>query len=178
MKTSLITLMLALSGFLLGCSQIKVSAYQKNEPKLVLENFFNGQLSASGILKDRKGLVTRFFNVDIQASWQDGVGTLVEDFIFDDGEKQQRIWTLTKISENKYEAHAADVKRKTTIEVSGNSMFMEYVLIVPYNDSTIDITIDDRMYLVNEHLLINESKMTKFGFSVGEINLVIQHVNQ
>jgi len=70
------------------------------------------------------------------------------------------------------------VKRKTVIDVSGNTMFMKYILIVPYKDSTIDITIDDRMYLVNDHLLINESKMTKFGFEVGEINLVIQHVNQ
>ncbi|BCE03024.1 hypothetical protein TYM08_P3087 [Marinicellulosiphila megalodicopiae] len=154
-----------------------VSVYKENTPKLILEEFFKGQLSASGILKDRKGLVTRYFNVDIQASWEGKVGTLVEDFVFDDGEKQQRIWTLTKISESKYEASAADVKRKTIIDVAGNSMFMKYVLIVPYKDSTIDITIDDRMYLVNEHTLINESNMTKFGFNVGEINLVIQHVN-
>jgi len=173
----LVMSLLITSGLLLGCGQMHVNVYEKNEPKLILEEFFQGKLSASGILKDRKGAVTRYFNVDIQASWDNEVGTLIEDFVFDDGETQQRIWTLTKVSENKYKAYAGDIKKTTTIEVSGNSMFMKYVLIVPYKDSTIDITIDDRMYLVNEHTLINESKMTKFNFEVGEINLVIQHAN-
>jgi len=168
---------LILSFLLFGCGQIHVNDYENNEPKLILEEFFEGKLTASGILKDSKGLVTRYFNVKIQASWKDGVGTLDEDFIFDDGEQQKRIWTLKKISENKYEASAGDIKHKTIIDVSGNSMFMEYILIVPYKDSTIDITIDDRMYLVNKNTLINESSMTKFGFNVGEINLVIQHAN-
>ena len=52
-------------------------------------------------------------------------------------------------------------------------MFLEYILKVPYGNSDIDIKIDDRMYLVTPNILINESEMTKFGFRVGEINLVI-----
>lgn len=158
-----------------SCSQLHVSVYKDNKPTLILEEFFQGQLTASGILKNRKGQVTRFFNVDITATWQGDVGTLVEDFVFDDGEIQQRIWTLTKLNDTTYQAHAGDVKAPTLIHVSGNSMFMTYVLIVPYKDSTLDITIDDRMYLVNKKTLINESSMTKFGIDVGEINLVIQH---
>ena len=52
-------------------------------------------------------------------------------------------------------------------------MFLDYVLRIPYGDGTLDLRIDDRMYLVHPDVLINESTMTKFGFYVGEILLVI-----
>jgi hypothetical protein len=50
------------------------------------------------------------------------------------------------------------------------------VLRIPYGDGTLDLTIDDRMYLVRPDVLINESKMKKFGFGVGEILLVIRRI--
>lgn len=47
-----------------------------NQPKLNPQPFFNGQLTAHGIIKDRAGKVIRYFNVDFNACWVDGVGTL------------------------------------------------------------------------------------------------------
>jgi hypothetical protein len=61
-----------------------------------------------------------------------------------------------------------------TLEVAGNSVFLDYVLRVPYNGDSIDLRIDDRMYLVSERVLLNESIMTKWGFEVGSIMLVIE----
>ena len=58
--------------------------------------------------------------------------------------------------------------------MAGNAMFLDYVLRIPYGDSTIDLRIDDRMYLVNPNTLMNESRMIKYGFEVGEILLVIE----
>ena len=56
-------------------------------------------------------------------------------------------------------------------------MFLDYVLRVPYKDGTIDVRIDDRMYLVTPDTLINESVMRKFGFRVGEILLSIERID-
>jgi predicted NAD/FAD-binding protein len=61
-----------------------------------------------------------------------------------------------------------------TLEVAGNSVFLDYVLRVPYNGDSIDLRIDDRMYLVSERVLLIESIMTKWGFEVGSIMLVIE----
>ena len=36
-------------------------------------------------MKDFRGSVIRYFNADIHASWNEGIGTLVEDFVFDNG---------------------------------------------------------------------------------------------
>ena len=164
---------------LASCSSVEVGVYSDNQPKLVAEEFFNGRLTAHGIVKDMGGKVIRHFNAEINAYWQEGIGTLEEDFVFDDGEKQRRVWKLTPNGETvdgnrRYIGTAGDVIGESDATVAGNSLFMEYVLRIPYNDSTLDITIDDRMYLVSPTVVINESTMKKFGVTVGQILLVIE----
>ncbi len=157
-----------------GCAGVRVTDYAGNEPAFDPVAFFDGSLTAHGVVKDRGGRVIRYFNADIKAYWQVGIGTLEEDFVFDDGEKQRRVWTLTPAGADRYVGTAGDVVGEGEITVAGNSMFLEYVLRIPYGDGTLDLTIDDRMYLVHPDVLINESKMKKFGFGVGEILLVIK----
>ena len=157
-----------------ACSAVQVQDYADNQPALNPETFFDGQLSAHGVIKDRDGKVTRYFNVAIKAYWRDGVGTLEEDFVFNDGEQDRRVWTLTPAGKDRYIGTAGDVVGDGAISIAGNSMFLDYVLRIPHGDGTLDLRIDDRMYLVSPDVLINESRMIKFGFTVGEILLVIR----
>tara|TARA_R110002110_G_scaffold415561_2_gene650815 strand:+ start:15094 stop:15642 length:549 start_codon:yes stop_codon:yes gene_type:complete len=165
--------LLALLVLQAACSTTTVQDYAGNTPAFVAEEFFDGQLSAHGIIKDRSGKVIRYFNADIKAYWQGGVGTLEEDFIFDDGELDRRVWTLSPDGNGGYIGTAGDVVGDGRISTAGNSMFLNYVLRIPYNGDTLDLRIDDRMYLVSPNILINESRMIKFGLTVGEIVLVI-----
>ena len=167
------TLLLAMS-LLSGCGSVTVRDYADNSPVLDPETFFDGYLTAHGVIKDRGGKVIRYFNADITAYWKDGVGTLEEDFVFDDGEKQRRVWTLTPDGPGRYIGTAGDVVGDGAVTFAGNSMFLDYVLQIPWNDGALDLRIDDRMYLVNPNTLINESAMNKFGIKVGQILLVIE----
>ena len=162
------------AALLSGCSAVTVEEYSGNTPVFQPERFFEGDLSAHGVIKDRGGRVIRRFTADINAYWQDGVGTLEEDFVFDDGELDRRVWTLRQTGPGRYTGTAGDVVGEGEIEVAGNSMFLAYVLRIPFGDDTLDLRIDDRMYLVDDHVLVNESRMYKFGFRVGEILLVIR----
>ncbi len=160
--------------FIIGCSTIKVNEYADRKPLMIPEDFFNGQLSAHGVIKNRAGKVVRYFNADINAWWEGDKGTLEEDFIFDNGETQRRVWILTRQEDGSYIGTAGDVLGEATGRIAGNSMFLEYVLEVPHGEGTISLTMDDRMYLVEPQTLVNESVMYKFGFRVGEVILVIR----
>jgi hypothetical protein len=157
-----------------ACSSVTIDEYADNKPLLVPEKFFDGQLSAHGIVKDRGGQVIRYFSAKIKADWVDGIGTLDESFVFDDGEQQTRVWKLKPQPDGSYVATAGDVIGEGKMKAAGNSLFLDYVLRIPYGDGTIDLRIDDRMYLVSERVLLNESVMTKWGFKVGQITLVIE----
>jgi len=160
-------------GVLTACSSAQVGDYSDFRPRLEIEKFFDGRLSAHGVVKDRGGRVIRTFNADIDASWAEGVGTLTEDFVFDDGETQRRVWTLRRDGEGAYIGTAGDVVGEGRLQQAGNSVFLDYVLQVPYGDGSVDVRVDDRMYLVAPDVLINESRMSKFGWRVGNLVLVI-----
>lgn len=162
---------------LTACSNVEVDDYQGIKPTFNVETFFSGKLKAHGIVKNRQGRMIRHFSADIDAYWEGGVGTLEEVFIFNDGERQERIWTLKKSGDSgSYIATAGDVIGEGTLASSGNAVFLKYVLRVPYKGSTIDVTVDDRMYLVSDDTLINESALYKFGFNVGEVVLTIRRI--
>ena len=165
----IIAAFLALSA----CSNITVQDYSEGHPEFTPEGFFDGKLTAHGVVMNRAGLVTRHFNADIDAYWRDGIGTLDEDFLFDDGEVQKRIWTLTPDGQGGYIGRAGDVVGDGALNYSGNAIFLDYVLRVPYGDGTIDLRVDDRMYLVSDNVLVNESRLSKFGINVGRILLTI-----
>ena len=159
---------------LTSCSSVDIENYKDNVPELNLASWFNGNLSASGIVKNRSGVVTRYFNASIEASWDKGVGTLKEKFVFSDGEVQYRTWTLKEKSKNIYAATANDVVGESEAKVAGNALFMNYILTVTYKDGSLNLNVDDKMYLVNESTLINESTLTKFGIEVAYVKLVIK----
>lgn len=161
-----------------GCAGPALTDYSDNQPRLIPKEFFQGDLTARGVVKDYFGKVIRTFDADITASWNDqGVGTLDEVFRYNDGETQTRTWTLTPVQKNgktAYRATAGDVVEPGTMAFDGNAIHMNYVLRVPYDGDTLDVRMDDWMYATTPDTVINETEMSIWGFQVGEIVLVIQ----
>ena len=111
---------------LAACSSTGVTYYADQLPKLVLEVFFDGNLEAYDVVKDWRGRVIRKFEADIIAYWGRGVGTLEEDFIFDDGEIDRRVWTLNPLDQGRYSGIADDVVGESDVAVEGNSAFFVF----------------------------------------------------
>lgn len=165
---------MALMATLTACSSITADDYVQNRPLLNIAEYFSGNLTAHGIIKNRAGKVTRYFNVDMAGKWDDsGRGTLTEHFTYDDGEYQQRIWSLTPDATGSYWGDADDVKAPAKMHTSGNALFMRYKLEIPFGKTTLYINVDDRMYLTDSDSLVSESQLSKFGINVGSILLVI-----
>jgi hypothetical protein len=80
---------------------------------------------------------------------------------------------LQPVGHGDYSGTAGDVVGKATLSSAGNSVFLDYTLRVPYGDGSIDVHVDDRMYLLSDSVLLNESVMSKLGVRVGSILLVI-----
>ena len=163
--------------FFISCSSIDIDEYENRQPSITLESFFSGELVAYGIVRNRSGKVTRYFQASLKGSWVDGVGTLDEVFFFDDGEKQTRVWTMKPQQQGTYIGTASDVIGEAKIETSGNAIRLNYNLEVPYKDDKITLSMDDWMYQVVPGVVINETVMKKFGFTVGKVTLVIMRTD-
>ena len=55
---------------------MKIEDFKGKQPKFTLEQYFNGETRAWGIVKDRFGNIRRQFSVDMTGSWDGQVLTL------------------------------------------------------------------------------------------------------
>lgn len=157
-----------------GCSKMQIEDFTNKTPKFIPEEYFNGPLIAYGMVKDRSGKIIKTFKGELVGSWdENGVGTLDEKFVYDNGEKQTRVWTLTPTQKNSYIGTAGDIVGEAQMKVNGNTVMMDYTMTVPYNDFTIDINVRDWLHLQEDGVILNHSKMKKFGFVVGELVITI-----
>ena len=97
---------------------------------------------------------------------------LNEDFIWNDGEKQNRRWVIKKIGENKYEGTASDVVGIAKGVSYGSAFKFEYDLIIPYKNKKIKVSFDDWIFQQDEKVAINKATISKFGFKVGELTVL------
>ena len=167
------TFILILFFFLTGCvNNMKPSDFKDQEPRLVIENFLSGKVKAWGILQNRSGKVIRQFSADLNGKWDGKQLILDEKFIWSDGEIQKRKWTIKKLNENRYEGEASDVVGKAIGYSYGPAFKFEYVLLVPVKSRKIKIKFDDWIFKQDDKIAINRAKMTKFGFTVGELTVM------
>ena len=172
----LLTACLLTAGFsLTGCSSIQPKDYAGETPKLSLESFFNGTLDVHGMVHDRSGKVLRRFTMVMNASWNGSVGTLNEELLWSDGEKESKTWILTKTAEGKYEGTMGDVVGRATTEVSGNAFQMLYVVKVPVGKGedrkVYEFDVEDWMHMIDDKTLLSRTTMTKFGVRVANVTV-------
>lgn len=172
------TVVLALLALgLMSCSSASIDDYANTTPKLDLAEFFDGKLTAAGIVQDFSGKVTRKFTVTMEAHWSDTPqgkqGVINEWFVYDDGEKQTRVWTITDQGNGSYLGTANDILGIAQGESKGSALRWRYDMLLAVDDSEYEVHFDDWMFLVDQNTIINKSDIIKFGITVAEVTLVI-----
>lgn len=160
-----------------GCSSNSLEEYKGTTPKADIKEYFNGPIKAWGIVQDWRGRVTRRFDIEMVGKWEGDRGTLTEHFEYYDGKTQDRVWTIRKLADGRYEGTAPDVLDKATGESEGSAVRWNYVMDLPVDDTTYRIRFDDWMWVMNDGVLINRSYLKKFGITVSELTIFMQKQN-
>lgn len=159
---------------LASCGGDKLAHYQDMQPGMDIREYFNGSIKAWGIVQDWSGKVVSRFDVEMAGVWEGDVGTLTEDFNYYDGSTQQRVWTITRQGDGQFTGKAGDIIGEAKGTQTGNAVNWSYVMDVPVDDTTYRLHFDDWMWLMNDGVLINRTKMKKFGITVAELTLFMQ----
>lgn len=173
-----IGLLSAILFMLAGCDGMNIEDYRGSEPALTLEDYFDGKTRAWGLFQDRFGNVRRQFVVDIDGQWDGKTLTLTEDFTYDDGETETRIWRLTKIGEGRYEGRSDDVVGTAIVRSEGKAAYLSYLIDLKIGDGKQRLRFDDWMFRQDDGALINRATVTKFGIKVGEVTLFFQRIKE
>tara|TARA_B100001250_G_scaffold394952_1_gene399383 strand:+ start:849 stop:1316 length:468 start_codon:yes stop_codon:yes gene_type:complete len=150
---------------------MKPEDFKGTKPIIKIEEYFNGQVKAWGLLQNRNGKVTRQFKADMFGQFENGILTLEEDFYWTDGEKQKRTWKIEKLDDNNYKGSAPDVIGNAKGYQYGSAFKFEYDLLIPFKSKKIKVSFDDWIFKQDDKVAINRATLTKFGIKVGELTV-------
>jgi hypothetical protein len=139
-----------------------------------LQEFFEGRVTAKGQFQDIFGTVRRRFDVEIEGTWDGETLRLVEDFIYEDGSTEQRVWTLRQTGPETWEGTAPGVIGVATGEERGDTFNWKYEIDLPVPDGTLRVTFDDWMWDLGDGRVLNRAYMKRFGLDIGEVLIAFE----
>lgn len=164
------SLLLSLSLLLSGCG-VALEEYQQARPQVDIFSWFSGDSRAWGMVQDYSGKQIRRFEVAIHGEVVGDTLTLNEQFVYDDGEKQTRIWRIRRLEDGGYVGTADDIEGVATGRASGNAFNWRYTMTVKTDDSSYRLNFDDWIFQQDAHHLMNVTSMKKFGIEVARVTL-------
>lgn len=156
---------------LAGCAGPQISDHVSDKSTFDFKQYFDGTVMGHGLVNDRGGKVLRRFVVTMRCQWAGDKGTLNEDFLYDDGEKQSRVWNVLRQPDGRYVGTANDVVGQAQGAAAGAAFNWRYTLKLPVRGSVYEVQFDDWMYRIDDKIVINKVVMSKFGIRVGELVL-------
>ncbi len=136
-----------------------------------LLGYFNGRVAALGVIEDRFGVCRRKLFVNVVGVREGSHLKLKEQFVFDDGEKQQRTWWIEKVDQHRFVGHADDTLGSAEGVIDGAQARWSYALKIPIGKRDLAVNFKDTMYLLPDDTLINRAIISKWGVTLGSVTL-------
>ncbi|WP_104399362.1 DUF3833 domain-containing protein [Vibrio penaeicida] len=159
---------------LLSACTADVEEYRQVTPDFDLFGYFQGNTKAWGMIQDYTKKQTRRFSVDLSGEVNGNTLVLVEDFIFDDGEKDQRIWTIERQEDGRFTGEADDIIGQAVGIQVGNALQWKYDFLLKVDGSELEVHFDDWLYRQDERHVFNRTSIRKLGLEVAEVTIFFQ----
>lgn len=165
---------MALTAVLLGACATAPAPPPSAAPRpFVLERDLAGAATARGEFRAITG-VRRGFTAQLQGRLDGDTFTLVEDFAFDDGERDRKTWVLTRQTNGEWSGVREDVIGTARGFQDGDVFRLEYDVRLPSeNGQGRRVRFRDVLALDESGSVINVATVAWFGLRVASVSLVI-----
>lgn len=134
-----------------------------------ITDFFADKVQAKGTFFDRSGRVRRRFDVEMNGKFEGGVFVLTEDFVYDDGEVQKRVWRVVSNTNGGFQATAPDIIGVAVGKAAGNVITMNYRHAITISGLSVALTFADKLTRLDNETAVSTAVVTKFGVKIGEL---------
>jgi hypothetical protein len=154
---------------LAGCSSLPPAHFAAAQPRFDPDRYFEGPVRSWRVMENCRGNPRSRFRTEMFGRREGDVTVVTQDFTFEDGRTQQRVWRIRRIDEHRYEATAPDVIGVAPGEAYGNTFHWEYTLAVNPRNVFTRVRMHHWMYLqADGTTMINRVVITKFGLVIAQ----------
>lgn len=143
-----------------------------------LLSWLEGRTFAEGVFEDRKGRLRRRFTVEMNGRADGGKLTLEENFVFDDGERQRRVWTLHRGSGHTFSGRSDDSASDARGSFETGVAYLASELKIKVGNRAVAMRFDDAFYVMAGGGVLNRSKVMKWGIALGQVVMALRKKDQ
>ena len=150
-----------------GCRTMQPESFAGAEPRFEPEKFFEGPTRSWGVIESRSGRPKSRFRTEMMGRREGSDLVVTQDFTFEDGHQQQRVWRVRRIDDHRYDATANDVVGVSHGLAYGNTFHWEYTVALRPGNPLADVRFKLWMYLqADGETMINKVTISKLGVIV------------
>jgi hypothetical protein len=139
-----------------------------------MSTFLDGPVTAWGIFEDRFGTLRRSFRVEMSGHWEGGKFLITEDFAYDDGETERRVWAIEPQGQGRFIGRTADCVGEASGQSYADRTLMKYRFKLRIKGREWLFDFDDRLYRIDDHRAFNRATVSKWGFTIGHVSIFFQ----
>jgi hypothetical protein len=138
------------------------------------ESFFDGRLTGSGTVDNRREGTHRAFTATLAAHWQGPHGTLVEDLTYADGETKRFAWTFDRTGAGRYIGHRDDLVGEADVTTADGALRMTYTAHTTLPSGAVwTLSFDDRFEQIAPATVTVTGAVSYLFLGVGATHMTI-----
>lgn len=165
--------LLACAALLSACASRPPPPIAASGVTFAIERDLAGARVARGEFRSITG-ARRAFTAYLNGEWDGRTLTLVEDFVFDDGERDRKTWRLERTGPGRYAGTREDVVGTAMGFQDGAVFRLEYDVVLPSEGGRgLRVRFRDVLAFGKDGDILNNANVSWFGLRVARVELVI-----
>lgn len=153
---------------LAGCSRLPASPDGPLQP-ITLEQAFAGRAVGAGVFRVDLTGSERRFRARLDGRLQGDRLSVVEDFIYDDGEENRLTWVFDRAGPGRWTGRREDTVGVAEVVETGTEIRLSYLADFDASGEVMRLGFEDVIYFGAESRVINDAVVTRWGLPVARV---------
>jgi len=153
---------------LAGCARVPVTPPGPLDP-ITLEKAFAGRAVGAGVFQVVLTGTERHFRAQLDGRLRGDRLTVVEDFLYDDGEQNRLTWVFDRAGPSRWTGRREDTVGTAMVIETETEVRMSYLADFRAGDEVTRLGFEDVIYFDPKGRVINDAIVTRWGLPVGRV---------
>lgn len=160
---------------LAGCARVPEAPPGARDP-ITLERAFEGRAVGSGVFRVSLTGAERRFTAHLDGRLDGDRLTVVEDFVYDDGEEDRLTWVFDRTGPDRWVGAREDTVGTAEVIETGTEIRLSYIADFRSGDDVTRLGFEDVIYFGADGKIINDAIVTRWGLPIGRVRFEIESV--
>lgn len=160
---------------LAGCARVPASPDGPLAP-ITLDQAFSGRANGAGVFRVDLTGAERRFTARLDSRLVGDRLTVVEDFVYDDGEENRLTWVFDRAGPGRWTGRREDTVGMAEVIETGSEIRLSYLADFQSEGDVTRLGFEDVIYFGADGRVINDAIVTRFGLPVGQVRFEMVRV--